>query len=739
MKAIRNTMIALAAAATLAPSIHAITPGHTNPDVLSPFTGTERRPTLAPKMTLLADGKSYAAVTADHKRIVKYDLATGKEVETMVDVANTRENRIESIDDFIIAPNEAQIILSTDINAVYRRSTTSVNYVYEVRSRLLRPLSTDHTPQRAPLFSPDGMNIAFVGTDNNIYLKKLNYWTEVAVTTDGEVNAVINGVPDWVYEEEFATSSSMTWSPDSRTLCFIRYDESKVPTYSFPLYAGYCNTNPDYFLYPGSFTYKYPVAGQPNSKVSVHSYDVDNRKLKEINLPSTVKIEYIPRIQFAYSDDRLMVTTLNRAQTRMEVYSVNPRSTVAKSILVEESQAWLNPQTYQQITWQPDGFVIFSGRSGYDHLYRYSYSGALMGAITSGNFDVTDYYGYDAAKGTHYCQSTCTGAINRVVSRIDRKGTMTNISPAEGTASAKFSTDMSTYVYTYNNATTPTVVTLKNSTNDKVVRTISDNTKGKYAEQWGHLPRREFFTMKSEGGIELNGFMIKPLDFDPSKKYPVIMYQYSGPGSQEVRNTWTIDWMNYFATQGYIIACVDGRGTGYRGHAFMDCVYKNLGHYETIDQIAAARHVASLPYVDASKIAMFGWSFGGYETLMSVTDPDSPYAAAVAVAPVTDWRFYDSIYAERYMLTPNENEAGYNSSAPLLRTSGVKCPLLIMWGTADDNVHPANTIEFVSRMQSQGNYCDLLLFPNMNHSINGCGVQALVYARMLDYFNKNLR
>lgn len=690
-------------------------------------------------MTMLPDGTTYASLSADGKRIEQTDLATGKVTATLFDVDNTREEKLSYIDGFIINADGSRIIVSTATQSIYRRSTTARHYVYETRSRLLRPLSADHDRQRAPIFSPDGLQVAFVASDNNIYLKKLTYWTEVAVTTDGKVNEVINGVPDWVYEEEFTTSSSMTWSPDSRTLCFLRYDESSVPVYSLPLYGGQCGGDPARELYPGSMDYKYPVAGKPNSVVTVHSYDVDNRKLKQVELPSGRGIEYIPRIAFAHSDDRLMITTLNRAQTRMEIYLANPRSTVAKSIMVEEGKAWLNPATYESVTWLDDSFIVLSGRTGYDHLYRYSYAGSLIGAITRGDFDVTDYYGYDAARGIHYCQSAATGAINRVVSRVDAKGVMTNLTPAEGTATARFTPGMQSYVLTYSNATTPPVTTVVSARNGKTLATLADNTKGAYASRWAGKPMREFFTFTTPEGVELNGYMIKPKGFDPSRRYPVVMYQYSGPGSQQVLNLWSINWATYYAEQGYIVACVDGRGTGGRGRAFMDAVYKRLGHFETIDQIAAARYIASLPFVDGSRIGMHGWSYGGYETLMAVTADDSPYAAAVAVAPVTDWRFYDTIYAERYMLTPQENETGYEQSAPLFRTDRVKAPLLVMWGTADDNVHPANSIEFIARMESEGNYCDLLLFPNMDHSINGCGSRALVFARMLDYFNTQMK
>lgn len=578
--------------------------------------------------------------------------------------------------------------------------------------------------------------VSFVSSDNNIHLKKLNYWTEVDVTTDGAVNQILNGVPDWTYEEEFTTSSSMAWAPDSRTLCYLKYNESAVPTYSLTMYEGFCPPMQQYALYPGSYTYKYPVAGQPNSIVTLHSYDIDNRKTKDIALPDR-NIEYIPRIAYSNDPTRLMTVTLNRAQNRMEIYAVNPGSAVAKSIMVEQANAWLNPATYEDITWLDNGFIILSGRTGFDHLYQYAYNGSLTAQITSGNFDVTAYYGFDAAKGVHYYQSTASGAINRVVSRIDRQGRVTDLSPATGTASAHFAPGMTRYILTYSNATTPPVSTLHSTTSNKT-RTIVDNTGGEYARRYASMPRREFITIPTEGGLQLNAYITKPANFDPSRKYPVVMYQYSGPGSQLVADRWEVDWTAFFAMKGYVVICADGRGTGFRGRQFMDVVYKNLGHYETIDQLATARYAASLPYVDASRIGIHGWSYGGYETLMAVGHPSSPFAAAVAVAPVTDWRFYDTVYAERYMLTPGENAAGYDSSSALRLTSNLKCPLLIMHGTSDDNVHPENTIAYLSKLESENNYCDLLLFPNMNHSINGCGVRALVYARMLDYFNANM-
>ena len=527
----------------------------------------------------------------------------------------------------------------------------------------------------------------------------------------------------------------MTWAPDNLTLCYLKYNESNVPLYSFPLYQGTCDPMNQYALYPGAYTYKYPVAGEPNSIVTLHSYDVETRKTKNIEL-SDSRIEYIPRISYALTPERLVVTTLNRAQNRLEMYLVNPKSTVSKSLYVDEvADGWVDESAWEITRYYPDFFVVSSERSGYNHLYQYSYSGAMMRQITSGDYDVTAYYGYDNVQGAHYFQSTINGAINRTVSRLDAKGKLTTIGEAEGSSSAIFSPDMAFYTMSYSNITTPPVYTL-NSSKGGMLRVLEDNSD--YLSRYPALPQREFFTMNSDGNT-LNGMILKPVDFTPSRKYPVIMSQYSGPGSQEVLNRWRMDWDYYFVSQGYIVISVDGRGTGGRGKAFKDVVYRNLGHYETIDQVNAARYAANLPYVDGSRIGIYGWSYGGYEALMAASASDNPYKAAVAVAPVTDWRYYDTVYAERFMLTPRENEDGYNESAPINRVGDMNCRLLLMHGTADDNVHLMNTLQYVSALQSEGKICDMFLFPNMNHSIYGCNSRSVVYLKMLDFFNNNLK
>lgn len=698
---------------------------------VEPYVFPNNRVATPREFTYAPDGNGYFTLSSDGKTIDRYDLRSGEKIETVFDVARTRELTLPGIESFTFSPDGSKILVCTDTEPIYRRSSKSKFYVYEIRSRLLTPLSNNFEKQRSPVFSPDGRMVAFVADDNNIHISKLDYKSEVAVTTDGSPNSVLNGVPDWVYEEEFSTSCSMTWAPDNLTLCFLRYDESRVPSYTLPLYKGTCNPLNEYALYPGTYAYKYPVAGEANSKVTVHSYDIETRKVVDISLPDS-RIEYIPRISFADSPQRLIIATLNRDQNHYEIYSCNPRSSVVRSIYAEDSNAWIEPEAYEDLHLLQDGFAVYSSRSGYRQLYLYSYAGALVKRLTQGDFDVTAFYGIDA-KGCVYYQAARPTPMDRTIYRIDPKGVEKEISKVGGTTSASFSPDMSMAMFNYSNATTPNIFTI-NTAEGKQVRMVEDNAA--YASKFASCPVKEFFEMESDG-VKLNGYVIRPQN--AQGKCPVVMSQYSGPGSQSVLNRWAMDWEQAFALKGYVVVCVDGRGTGGRGRAFSDVVYRNLGYYETIDQINAARYAASLPYADPERIGIFGWSYGGYEALMAISQSDSPYAAAVAVAPVTDWRFYDSIYAERYMLTPQQNEDGYRISAPLNRTAFVKCPLLIMYGTADDNVHPANSLQYASSLQSRGSLFDMMSFTNMNHSIYGCNARAVVYGNMLRFFDQHLK
>lgn len=721
------TLVATGAATAAAPGV---LPG------IEAYESGKTLPSAPSHLTFTPDGEFYYLLSPDKKSVVKYESATGKEAGTVLDVTHTREHSIAAVENFILSPDGSKMLVYAETKAVYRYSFLAPYYVFEISRNILKPLSTDHPWQRDPLFSPDGRMVAFVA-DNNIYLKKLDYGTETAVTTDGKEGHVINGVPDWGYDEEFDMTCAMAWAPDNTTLVYLKFNETDVPAYTFPLYEGYCPQNTQYALYPGIFSYKYSVPGEPNAKVTLHSFDIDNRKTKDISFPDA-SIEYIPRMFFAPNDAScLLVPTLNRDQTRMELFAVNPKSTVVKSMFVEQPGAWVMPETYENLKTLDQSFVIMSPRSGYTHLYEYSYAGALVRSITSGNYDVTDYYGCDA-QGNHYYQSTAFGAINRVVSRIDIKNKVTDISATEGVASAEFAPKCNYFVLNEGNASKAPEYSLVNSKLKKLrVLVSNDNVTRMYSS----APKREFIKIPSAAsGIDLDAYIIKPVNFDASRKYPVILWQYSGPGASSVLNRWSIGWEQYAAAnQGYIVVCVDPRGSGGRGYKFLTTGYRHLGLYETDDQCAAARYLASLPYVDGSHIGIAGWSYGGYETLMAVSAQGTPFASGVAVAPVTSWNYYDAIYTERFMLTPAQNPQGYNESAPVNLTARMNVPLLLMAGTADDNVHFSNTVEYLSRLQSNGKLCNLMIFPNKNHSIVGCNSRDLVYSNMLNHFNATLK
>ncbi len=682
--------------------------------------------------TYMPDGSSYAMLSDDNRSIEVFDIRSGKKTSTLMSAENTRGVKLASFEGFMLSPDASRIIVWTNYQNIYRRSASAQYYVYEVRTRMLSPLSHEFRNTMIPVFSPDSRMVAFVA-ENNIYIKKLDYDSEVAVTRDGAAGSIIYGATDWVYEEEFTLTSTLAWAPDNSTLEYVRFDETQVPLYSLEMYQGSCQAKNQNALYPGKFSYKYPVAGYPNSRVSLHSYDIDNRKIKDIPLADS-RIEYIPRIAYGPNARELMVVTLNRDQNRMEIYSVNPMAATSRSVYVQESKAWILPQSYENLYFGKNGFVVAAPDSkGFVQLKKYAYTGALISTITSGEHDVTAYYGEDA-NGSHYWQAAAPSPLDRTIMRSSSKGN-TVISQNSGSNSARFSPSMNFAIMSYSDTKTPPIHKLVTS-NGKAIRVLEDNAHlASQAATWA--VEKEFITIPSDG-YQLNAYIIKPANFDPNKKYPVVMYQYSGPGSQEVLNSWEFDWMNYFAHNGFVIACVDGRGTGGRGTDFQFKVYRNLGYYETIDQIAAARYVASLDFVDPKRIGIFGWSYGGYEALMAVSSPGNPYAAAVAVAPVTDWRYYDTIYAERFMLTPQQNDEGYNNSAPIKHAADMSAKLLIMHGTADDNVHPSNTIEYVSALQANDILCDMLLFPNMNHSIYGCNSRALVYAKMFTFFSQNL-
>ena len=699
---------------------------------LADFTLSQCRPAGIPATQPARDGSVYYQMSSDRTQINVRRYRSEMGETTLFDTGNLKGCDVASWDGYAMSADESKILLWTESKPIYRHSFSANYYVYDVKSGKIAKLTNQGGEEIATL-SPDSKKVAYV-LNNNIYIKNLETGVTTTVTTDGVKNKVINGVPDWVYQEEFGIINSLKWSPNGGTLSFIRFDESEVPMYSMTMYQGDCDPNDAYALYPGSFDYKYPVAGEKNSVVSVWAFDVAAGRLSKMNLPLQ-ESDYVPHIDFAQDNSKLMVSTLNRLQNDFHIYAVNPATAQAVEVYHETSKSWFDSELANQVTYYDNFFVIPSEKSGHTQLYLCSLDGSKQIQFTTGNENVTHYYGYDAKRERFYYQTTA-GPLNRQVKYGDKKGVHHALTPATGTYSARFSNDFSYYISTFSDLHTPTQYVICDYKGKKV-RNLELNRD--YADKFTarDIPRREFFTIHSDG-YELNGYMIKPTNFDASKKYPVIMVQYSGPNSQQVLNRWSLDWQEYAASEGFIVACVDGRGTGGRGKDFQSVVYLNLGKYETIDQHAAARYMASLPYVDKDRVGMWGWSFGGYETLMAMSTPGFDYAAGVSIAPVTSWKFYDTIYAERYMRTPQENPEGYNSSAPLNFTDRLKGKVLIMYGSADDNVHVINEMQYIAKLHGAHNQFEMMVFPNMNHSINGCDVRLPLYRRVIDFYKEHL-
>lgn len=690
----------------------------------------------------MLDGEHYTQISSDHKRIVKYSFKTGKEVEAIFDVTKARDCNFKTFDDYILSPDEKLILIQTETKPIYRHSFTAVYYIYNVKNNTLEPLS-NNGPQQVPLFSPDGNQIAFV-RNNNIFLVKLLFGnSESQVTKDGEYNKVLNGIPDWVYEEEFSFNRAFDFSADSKMIAYIRFDESQVPMFSFPWYKGMAPAKEDYTTYPGKYEYKYPKAGETNSTVTVHTYDIKSHVTRQMDLPLD-KDGYIPRIKFTSDPEKLAIMTLNRHQNRFDLYLANPRSATCKVAIRDEAEQYIKEQEYGSIAFYPNHIVLMSERDGYNHLYLYTIAGNLVRQITKGNFEVTDFLGYDEANSTTYYASNEGSPLRTAIYKIDSKGKKTKLSTKEGTNNALFSKNFAYFINTYSSKDTPTEITLNDSKGRELV-TLLDNKQLKSQLTHLNMPTKEFFTFKTSQGVELNGWMMKPANFDPNKKYPVIMHQYSGPGSQQVLDKWGIGSFGdggmfeaYMCDKGYIMVCVDGRGTGGRGAAFEKCTYLFLGVKESEDQVETARYLGTLPYVDGSRIGIWGWSFGGYNTLMSMSDGSGAFKAGVAIAAPSDWRFYDTVYTERFMRTPKENGDGYNAGSAISRASKLQGKLLLIHGTADDNVHYQNAAEYSEALVQANKQFDMQVYTNRNHSIFGGNTRNHLMNRVANFFLENL-
>ena len=683
----------------------------------------------------LNDGERYSQIVDG--KIVARSFRTGEQTDVLFDPATARGDvRLNGFSGYIMSPDEQTILIETERKGIYRHSYTAVYYIYNVRNRTLVPLS-DGGPQEQPAFSKDGTMIAFV-RQNNLFLVKLLFNnSESQVTKDGEVNKVINGKPDWVNEEEFSFARAFTFNADGTMLVWIRYDETAVPEYSFPLYRGSNPSRDEFAAYPGAYTYKYPMAGETNATVSVQSFDIKSHRIQKMKLPLDAD-GYVPRI-FATSDpERILVLTQNRHQDRLEIYAANPRSTECKLLVRDQVDKYITEEPYKNLQLTDNGFVLMSERSGYNHLYLYDFNGSLKRTLTSGDYVVKAFYGYNPQTGECFFAGNQEGVQYQAVYRVDAKGAVTKLSQQKGTNNATFSKNYKYFMNVYSNITTPPVTTL-NDAKGKVMKTLEDNAALNAKLSTLNLSKPEFFTFRTSEGVELNGYMVKPADFNASKRYPVVMYQYSGPGSQQVLDSWNAGNMggclyeHYLAQQGFLCVCVDGRGTGGRGAAFEKQTYMNLGLLEAKDQVETALYLGTMPYVDKDRIAIWGWSYGGFMTLMAMTEGRGVFAAGVAVAPVTNYRFYDSVYTERFMRTPKENGTGYDCN-PMSRASQLHGDLLICHGSADDNVHFRNTAEMTEALVQADKPFHELVYTNRNHSIYGGNTRRHLFKSITSWF-----
>lgn len=681
----------------------------------------------------LADGASYSAISADGRSIESYSFKTGKKLETLFSLnAQKGDVKIDSFDGYSISDNGRKIMLWQETSKIYRHSFYAEYYVYDTFRGTMQRVSTGG-PQRGATMSHDGLQVAYM-RDNNLWISNLDYGTDKAITKDGQTNKVINGIPDWVYEEEFGMQTAMAWNGQDNVLAFIRFDESEVPVYSFDNYKSYCDADPLTDVYPESYSYKYPLAGYPNSTVTVLAYHVDNQTVKQMDIP--IGKDYVPSMEFDGTGTNLMVMTLNRDQNSLKLYKVNPGSTVSKVIYTETSDAWLSPSAYQMGEYGAKSFYIGSEKSGYRHLYEYDYNGNCLRQVTKGEWNVTNFYGCDPRTGTVYVQTTQLGPINRNIAAVERTGKTTILNNTPGTENAWFSSDCRYFLRSYSNAVTPPVFTLCDS-RGKQLTEVENNAQ--YAAKYASAPKKEFLQIPNAEGEMMDAFIIKPADFSASNKYPLLMYQYNGPDSQEVLNAWRMEGIYYLASQGYVVVAVDGRGTGNRSRQWATSVYRRLGQLETKDQLAGAKWMKQQSYIDPQRTACFGWSYGGYMTLMELGDPDCTFKAGVAMAPVTDWRFYDSVYTERYMTTPQQNESGYDAASALNRTQNLKGRLLIMSGTSDDNVHFYNTLKYTSKLYSQGTVFDMMALTGFEHSLPKCNARTMLFKKICDFLDLNVR
>ncbi len=665
------------------------------------------------------NGENYTILEAGG--ITKYSYKNAK------NEGKIAEGKFQS---YSFSSDESKVMLLKESQPIYRHSFLGKFEIKDLKSGKYIPLNNGDFIQE-PQFSPDGSKVAFV-SQNNLFYQDLSTNEIVQITTDGKKNAVLNGLADWVYEEEFGHARQFAWTKNASALVFIRSDESQVPEMNMQIYNNQ--------LYPSDFRFKYPKAGEKNSVVSAHLYQLGTKKLSKLDL-SKFKNYYLPNVVQTKADDQVFLITSERTQNASDILSVNTKTGEVKKLFTETDEKWIETDNVMLEFLPDNSFIWGSERDGFRHLYWYDQNGKLIKQITKGNWEVTNYYGFDSKSRNLYVQTNQTGSLNKVVSKVNiDSGKNTVISKKEGNNSAKFSSNYFYFIETHSSATTPYVFTLKNNTG-KVVRELQNNNEMLSKLKADGWIEREYLTIPNKQGQSMNAWIIKPKDFDPNKKYPVFMYQYSGPGSQSVTNSWDGGnglWFIHLAQQGYIVACVDGRGTGGKGTEFKKVTYMQLGKYEIEDQIAAAQWLGDQSYVDKSRIGIFGWSYGGYMSSLALTKGADTFKLGIAVAPVTNWRYYDTVYTERFMRTPQENPTGYDHNSPIHFAELLKGNFLLVHGTADDNVHYQNSVEFAEALIQEKKKFQFMTYPDKNHGIGGGNTRPQLYQMMTDYIVDHL-
>lgn len=650
----------------------------------------------------MIDGEHYTTMSGGN--IVKYSYASGAAVDTIFSAAKNGALKFSSYE---FSPNQSKLLLTTNVKSIYRHSFSADYWIYDIASSKLTQLTPDGKEQVAS-FSPDGSKVAFV-RGNNLYYVNLADNKLTQITTDGKFNYILNGIPDWVYEEEYSFSKAYEWSPASDYIAFMRTDEERVKEYNMNMF--------DNNLYPSVYKFKYPKAGEENSIVTILTYRLSDGTTTpmEIGNPNN---QYIPRIMWS-PQNQLAIARLNRNQNHFDLLLANPQTGQTSVIYNETNPRYVERIDNQTITFLPDGdrFLVKNESSGNMHLYLYSIKKGKLNAITSGNWDITDLLGVDTQADRVYYLSAETSPLKRNLYSVKLNGKeKKRITSGEGTYRIDFSNGHKYFISHFSNATTPNTVTL-HSLDGKLLRTLEDNKelKAKIAEY--KVPTKEFFSFTTSEGVKLYGYMIKPNGFDVTKKYPLFMTQYSGPGSQSAADSWSLGWEQALVQDGYVVACVDGRGTGFRGEEFKKCTYKDLGNLEVKDQIEAARYLGSMEFIDPSRIGIYGWSYGGFMALNCIFKGNDVFKTSIAVAPVTSWRYYDTIYTELYNGLPQANPSGYDNNSPLNFTHLLKGKLLLAHGTGDDNVHIQNSYELISALSKNNKPFDLSIYPDRNHGM----------------------